>query len=57
VTKKYREEAIDKEEEDISSSPGKNKKRRTFDDVAKRVRVNWKKVRWDMERQTLSQYR
>lgn len=54
VTKKYRDIAAEDGKED-----GENieKKRKVFDDVARRMRVNWRKVRWDQEKQSLQQYR
>lgn len=54
VTKKYREVGIDEVSKEGAAAV---KKSRTFDDAMKRFRVNWKKVRWDQEKQSLQQYR
>ena len=54
ATKKYREVAIDKVE---GTTAGDAKRKRTFDDVARRFKINWTKVRWDQEKQSLQQYR
>lgn len=48
VMKKYREIGIDSEPKE---------KIRTFEDAKKMMKVNWRKVRWDMEKQSLQQYR
>lgn len=49
VTEKYRI---------IESQANKGKtKLRTLDDVKKSIRVNWQRVRWDHEKQSLQQYR
>jgi hypothetical protein len=50
VTKKYRESILSSDETDKT-------KKRNLGDVTKRVKVNWKKVRWDQEKQSLQQYR
>ncbi len=55
VTKSYRELGIDDEAKLIDEkAPGK---RRTLEDVKKGIKVNWKKIRWDQEKQSLQQYR
>lgn len=54
VTKKYRDIAIEEGKEDAASI---EKRKKTLDDVARRIKVNWKKVRWDQEKQSLQQYR
>jgi hypothetical protein len=49
VTKKYR---------DVESQAIKGKPRlRTMEDMKKSIRVNWQRVRWDHEKQSLQQYR
>ncbi|CAN9316016.1 unnamed protein product [Alternaria alternata] len=49
VTKKYR---------DVESKANKGKtKLRTLEDVKKSIQVNWQRVRWDHEKQSLQQYR
>jgi hypothetical protein len=49
VTKRYR---------DVESQANKGKtKLRTLEDVKKSFRVNWQRVRWDQEKQSLQQYR
>lgn len=49
VTEKYRT---------VESQANKGKtKLRTLDDVKKSIRVNWQRVRWDHEKQSLQQYR
>jgi chromosome segregation ATPase len=49
VTKKYR---------DVEGQANKGKtKLRTLEDVKKSLRVNWQRVRWDQEKQSLQQYR
>jgi hypothetical protein len=52
VTKKYREAGIDAE---VNGQAKKEK--RTLDDVKRSLYINWKKVRWDHEKQSLQQYR
>ncbi|KAI4919451.1 hypothetical protein J4E90_001585 [Alternaria incomplexa] len=49
VTKKYRDV-------EIQANKGKTKLR-TLDDVKKSMKVNWQRVRWDREKQSLQQYR
>ncbi|KAI4681845.1 uncharacterized protein J4E84_007441 [Alternaria hordeiaustralica] len=49
VTKKYRDA-------EIQANKGKTKLR-TLDDVRKSMKVNWQRVRWDREKQSLQQYR
>ena len=49
VTKKYRDV-------EIQANKGKTKLR-TLDDVRKSMKVNWQRVRWDREKQSLQQYR
>ncbi|KAF7672366.1 hypothetical protein GT037_009397 [Alternaria burnsii] len=49
VTKKYR---------DVESKADKGKsKLRTLEDVKKSIQVNWQRVRWDYEKQSLQEYR
>jgi septation ring formation regulator EzrA len=49
VTKKYRV---------VENEASKEKKnRRTLEDVKKSFQVNWQRVRWDHEKQSLQQYR
>lgn len=49
VTKKYR---------DVESKANKGKtKLRTLEEVKKSIQVNWQRVRWDYEKQSLQQYR
>lgn len=54
VTKKYREIGIDAEEEVMMEG---NKKKLTLGDAKKIMKVNWKKIRWDQEKQSLQSYR
>jgi len=49
VTKKYRDV-------EIQANKGKTKLR-TLEDVKKSMKVNWQRVRWDREKQSLQQYR
>jgi hypothetical protein len=49
VTEKYR---------NVESQANKGKtKLRTLGDVKKSIQVNWQRVRWDHEKQSLQQYR
>lgn len=49
VTKNYR---------DVESKANKGKtKLRILEDVKKSIQVNWQRVRWDHEKQSLQQYR
>ncbi|KAF2178127.1 hypothetical protein K469DRAFT_695763 [Zopfia rhizophila CBS 207.26] len=53
ITKKYREMAITEDSESVAAPA----KIRILEDFTKNLKVNWKKVRWDMEKQSLQQYR
>jgi hypothetical protein len=66
VTKKYREAANQGEGDVVddtadllaigpSTNPNKNK--RSISQVKQNLRVNWMKIRWDIERNSLSEYR
>lgn len=55
VTKKYRELGIDSKVE--ATQPGGKKKRMTFEETKKKIRVNWTKIRWDQEKRSLQWYR
>jgi hypothetical protein len=61
TTKKYREVVVEDEKEKIKFTEemqvGLMKRKTTFESVKKKAVVNWKKVRWDQEKQSLQQYR
>jgi hypothetical protein len=55
MTEKYRS-SESRAAGDATASKGKTKLR-TLDDMKKSIQVNWHRVRWDYEKQSLQQYR
>lgn len=55
VTEKYR--TIEGNAIEQAAAIKDKKKSRTLDDVKKSIQVNWHRVRWDYEKQSLQQYR